>query len=773
MRLRSLGNTLFAAFGVAALMSLGVACGGDTKPDVTGAISVTGSGAETASSKPSPSPSGDLGDTKYVPEVVAPGEYRSFVYEGPRPTQFQESPEMAELVKAGKPCGSTIQYDVWKSPTACPPLEERLPHPDDVMVVAPPEAIGVYGGDRRIIGTYPALIHGASTDACMVADFNGQKLAHFCKAVEISEDGRSYIVTFRRGVKWSDGKPITMEDVKFAWEDLDLNREYHPHINPDYKDAVTGNPVKFAVLDDWTFAITYDTPNYTLVEGKFLGTSNCRSWCWYAPKHHLKMYHPKYADPKFLKAELKKSGKTEWTRLFWKMDMHREFHVPFTGPYFVPPNGEKNGYGTDFPWSKGFARIVRNPYYFAVDPSGNQLPYINAVNYQQVESRETAAFRAMAGEVDGPDGRMARLKELPLYHYNMEKGDYSIYRRLNPSGLDSGFILSMDYKLDEELGKLLRTQDFRYAWSYAIDRENINDTIFLGLGVPQNWSPHPGTLFAPEKEWARHEVRFDLPKAKELMAKMGYQDKNGDGYLDRLDGKGNLTLFLEAGASVGLGNIMSGSEHIEVAILVQKYLKDLGIKLNYRLGNDISNAYGEGRQYMQLANDGYSQEPWGPPWTALTPQYEGRSMGPQVATYFFTGGKEGMKPSGPDPKWSDIYGNMSPPGESYPSDISGNMMKLQDIIVEGRGLRRHDPRRIELGKEIFRIHAQEKYVINTVSYSGCCGRVGMVRNNLRNFDLSLGLGYSQAYFFENGVDNMNNPGNRSDLHKSWSFALDQ
>jgi ABC-type transport system substrate-binding protein len=454
------------------------------------------------------------------------------------------------------------------------------------------------------------------------------------------------------------------------------------------------------------------------------------------------------------------------------MDMHREFYIPFTGPYYVPPNGTRNGFGTDFPWSKGFARIVRNPYYFAVDPDGNQLPYIDSVNYQQVESRETAAFRAMAGEVDGPDGRMARLKELPLYHYNMEKGDYSVYRGLNSSGLDSGFVLSMDYKLDPEVGKLLRTRDFRFAWSYAIDREAINDAIFLGLGVPQNWVPHPGTLFAPGAEWANYEIRYDLPKAKELMANMGYQDKNGDGYLDRLDGKGNVELFLEAGASVGLGNIFAGSEHIEVAILVQKYLKDLGIKLNYRLGADAGGRkYAEGRQYLYLGNDHYSAEPWGPPWTPLIPQYEGRSMGPQVATYFFSGGKEGMKPSGPDPNWSDIYGKMSPPGESYPSDISGNMKVLQELIVEGRGLQRFSPRRIEIGKEIFRIHSREKYVINTVSYSGCCGRVGMVRNNLRNFDLLIGVGYSQTLFFEDGIDNMNNPGNRSTKHKSWSFAL--
>jgi len=98
MRSRFLGKTLLAAFGIVAVTSLGVACGGDVKPDVKGAVSVTGSGTgtEPASSQPSPRPSAAAFD--YVAEVIAPGEYRSFVYDGPRPTQFQESPEMAELV---------------------------------------------------------------------------------------------------------------------------------------------------------------------------------------------------------------------------------------------------------------------------------------------------------------------------------------------------------------------------------------------------------------------------------------------------------------------------------------------------------------------------------------------------------------------------------------------------------------------------------------------------------------------------------------------------
>ncbi len=717
---------------------------------------------------------GGGGTGEYVPQTVGPGEFPTKLYDGPPPTKFRESPEMAELVRQGK----------------LPPLEERLPVPEDVRVVSLPQEIGLYGGTRRLTGTYPALIHSESTDACLIHDYDrATRVPHFCKSVEISEDGKTYIVTLRRGVKWSDGEPVDMEDVRFAWEDLNFNTEFHRHTPPDYRDAVTGNDARFAIQDDWTFTITYDTPNYTLAEGKILGTTDCRSWCWYAPKHHLKIYHPRYAEPKFLKAEIARTFKGDWIKLFRYLDSHREFSHPFTGPYYNPPNGTLWGYGTDYPWSRGYAKLIRNPYYFSVDAEGNQLPYIDAVEYPSVISRETAIFRNMAGDADGPSRSGFKLTELPMYHYNMEKGDFSIYSAPSNSGLDAGFTLNQDFKLDPELGKLMRTKDFRLALSYAMDRETINNVMFLGLGTPQNWAPHPSTLFYPGREWATYEIAHDVDKAKELMAKMGYKDTDGDGYYNRLDGRGNLTLYLEGGASVGIANLMTGSEQINVSILIQKQWKKLGVKLAYRLGTFAEEAYEEGRQYMLLGQDSYSHEPWGPPWTHLTPQYEGRSPGPEIARYFFTNGKEGMKPSGPDPKWTDIYNNMSPQGESYPSDISrcktegggevGCLMQLQNLIVQGRGLPRLSPARIEIGKEIFRIHAREKYVINTVGFSGCCGGVGIVRNNVRNFSYQgtaggggeIAGGGSELFFFEDGIDNVNHPGNRSSRYKSWSFAL--
>ena len=120
----------------------------------------------------------------------------------------------------------------------------------------------------------------------------------------------------------------------------------------------------------------------------------------------------------------------------------------------------------------------RNHYWFFFDPEGNQLPYTDGLIEFGME-RDAAIFRSMNGEQDG-SAKYYTIGEMPLFTANMEKGDYSLFQWVDPGGMDMTIALNHAYNEDPELGMWIRTKDFRVALSHAMDREQINDTIFLG-----------------------------------------------------------------------------------------------------------------------------------------------------------------------------------------------------------------------------------------------------------------------------------------------------
>ena len=50
-------------------------------------------------------------------------------------------------------------------------------------------------------------------------------LPNFAKEIESNEDATAWTITFREGVKWSDGHPFTVDDILFWYEAIYLNDE--------------------------------------------------------------------------------------------------------------------------------------------------------------------------------------------------------------------------------------------------------------------------------------------------------------------------------------------------------------------------------------------------------------------------------------------------------------------------------------------------------------------------------------------------------------------
>lgn len=726
---------------------LGFACGGAPEPE--------GFTATTLERSDLPPPT-MLDDGTYVAPKIPPGGYPTYAWDGPIPTRFNESPFSAELVKEGKIL----------------PVEERLPIQEDVLVILLDNEVGIYGGTMRLTASIPGRIDSLTTTGCFRRDADGiGRVVGICKDMKLSADGRTYSFTLRRGARWSDGYPLTMEDFRFAWEELNLNREYIPRLPLTLINPITGNGPKFNVVDDLNWTLTFDSPTFTLIESKsgaiYSGTKSCQGGnpCFYSASHVYKRYHPKYGDEDEIRQLMRFYSRDTWKGLMEEMQRKRHFLGVQSKPVPTEFDPEYIYDGDHYaPWPGGYVTTElsdtrneydRNHYFMGVDPLGNQLPYMDGVVSYQVESREVAVFRCMAGECDLGSGDLI-LQEVPLYLANAQKGDYSLEIYRAAAGGDTTVLVNQEYNEDPELGEAMRTHDFRLALSYGWNRNTTNETVLAGLGSPQNWTPHPTTPYYPGEEWAKLDLGYDPEKSKQLLAGLGYTDGDGDGYVDRKDGTGPLTLYFEA-----------YDQHFSIIELLRADWEKIGIKLTIREGARSYRAAERNKQYFVMLSSSYGDNPWQVAWTRLVPLVRGNQLAPTIGEAYQTHFREGMS-IGPSPDFLP-----QAPADTFPADASGKLRYMQDLWTEGRGIAQFSARRVELGKDIYRTVAESKFHIGGLAFTGIFRGMRMRRNNVRNtpknhFPSGFG-GTREAFYFEDGIDNISNEGNRSKKYTSVHF----
>ena len=668
-------------------------------------------------------------DFKYVPEPETAGIYWDYRYTGPRPTKFGENPKFTELVKQG----------------TLPPVEDRLP--EEVKVVQPPHGIGVYGGIKR-------LTHSGGASHWAARHYwdkkNSNEVTHMPHIgfFELSDDGRVHTFRLRKGLKWSDGTPMSMEDVRFAWEDVNLNTEMHATFDPQFLDSVTGNVLKFAVVDDQHWTITFDTPNFILMEGEVRAGATCSpsSFCFYTPTHYAKKFHPKYADAQELAKMLAEEDLEDWTRLLTgKLNWAKNAGMPYMGHYYMASE------------SDNFWELEANPYFFEVDPEGNQLPYMDGMQIIRVESRDVSVFRSMAGETD-LSGRDFLVQELPLYRSNQSRGNYSIKVWPQPSGGALVMTVCHTCNQDAELGKLYRSRDFARALSHAIDREAMIDTLWLGLGVPGNWVPHPSVQYYPGDDWAFLDTEYDLDKANKLLDDLGYTEKDAEGFRLRLDGSGERLSF---------PSLSELGQTTDPARLMVDYWAEIGLEFkNKDMTTPWTLTYpGKEPLFISRFMANYAANPWYALWTRCCGVGGGAgSFVPDINDLdrSMKRGPNGAVPT--EGGYSPQCGcEMSPiwepkaPDDTYPADPLGKIAWLHDNWHKGVAIPALSPERIEIGKEIYRIHAQEKYEVSVVSHNGLFRGIILHQNNVNNVpgthtNDNHGF-YNELYYFTDGIGN--------------------
>ena len=668
---------------------------------------------------------------------VDPFDMPSQVYDGPRPTSWSEPPVLAALVKQGK----------------LPPLDDRVPVPDDRFIGAPLFGIGIYGGTYRS-ASHLTLIQVGAPAYINKADTNGTRVPWIAKSIEVSDDGRVHTITNREGHRWGHtGRLYDMEDVRFAMEDLVFNEDIVPSLPGRFKDAVTGNPFKWAAVDDLTWTMTFDSPNFLLfVSNPFGDGLDCIGIAYSCDVEYSKQFHIKYADPAALQQAMAAGNYETWVPLWKKShDTRAIVNSPWMGSGLVELSDQRG------------RTIRRNPYFHAFDPEGQQLPYWDKGSKVNAESGEVQIFRTMLGEEDF-GARYYGSQHLPLLKSNMVKGDYSLIAWAGVGGSVWNPQFNQTFNDDPEIGRWMRTLDFRRALSLATDREGLRDAAYLGMGDIRSNAPHVTSPFYPGAKYETQDTPADpdFAAANALLDALGLVDTNGDGMRDRLDGTGNLTLFWEAEGDAEFSRLeILNAGFEEIGITIDINLMDGHVGINNLRAN--LTYMGSGRGVGGGVNDvgffaGSPQVPCFAPWNG--------NICPEISKWNNSDGEIGMGPSGPDP----LFLPLAPAG-TYPADVSGNLRGLEPMFTEAKALKALDPRQIELGKAMSVIMQEMKWGYGTVSH---IGTIHVKRNNMLNPAYQAdkqrgGQEWGEIYFFEDGIDNVNNPGNRSKKYKSTSF----
>lgn len=390
---------------------------------------------------------------------------------------------------------------------------------------------------NRVVDTSPAgetlslLLHGRLLRVNRATDVLEPWLAERWTA---DPDGRTFTLTLRRDVRFSDGTPFTSADVLFTFRAL-----YDKEVNSPIAIALRpgGLPLDVTAPDAATVVIRFPArfaPGLRLLDHLPI-----------LPRHKLEaaLDEKRFADA-------------------WKVGTPIS-DVVGLGPFVLAEHVSGQ-------------RLVlkRNPHYWRHDPAGAQLPYADTLTLTLISDQNAEAIRVAAGGID------------LMVNGDIRPEDYATFKRAAAEGklrlLEVGVGDPTPYFLWFNLSSAspadkpwIRRREFRQAVSFAADRQAIVNTVFLGEGAPVYGPISPGN-----RTWYADAIpRYphDPAKARALLSGIGLLDRNGDGLLED-----------SAGRPVRLSLLTQGRHLRErIASMLQEQLRAVGIQVDV-VGLDTS-----------------------------------------------------------------------------------------------------------------------------------------------------------------------------------------
>jgi peptide/nickel transport system substrate-binding protein len=180
------------------------------------------------------------------------------------------------------------------------------------------------------------------------------------------------------------------------------------------------------------------------------------------------------------------------------------------------------------PYVSGAGRVTfkRNPFYWKVDTTGQQLPYINEVVFAVVDNINAMIPKVLNGEVDMQERHINVAKNKPLFIDYAKRGDYRLFSLYSGSLNRMTIMLNLNHE-DPVKREIFNNKAFRIGLSYAINRQEIIDAVLEGAGEPWQTAPSRSSPFYDEN-MAKQFTEYSLEKANEYLDRAGYpKDTSG------------------------------------------------------------------------------------------------------------------------------------------------------------------------------------------------------------------------------------------------------
>ena len=363
----------------------------------------------------------------------------------------------------------------------------------------------------------------------------------------LSENKKRIIFTLRSELKWSDGKPLTADDVIFTYQDIYLNQKI-PTIYRDFLrigssgafpsvKKIDRRRVEFILPEPFAPFLRY------IEKLKIL------------PAHALRdtiLSTDGDGKPLFLST--------------WNTNTQPQKIIsngPFKLANYIPSQ-----------------RIIleKNPFYWRNDSAGNSLPYIDKLIIQIIPSTDNQLIRFRSGELDsiGVDP-----EAFQLLKREEERGKYKIYNRGALGYRFVGFNLNQAKNsegkplLNPIKSRWFNNLAFRQAVAYAINRQQINNTIYRGLGEIKHSPLGVQSSYYLSPEAGLKVYKYNPEKSKKILLDSGFQYNDANELLDENGNRVEFTILVKSEEKL----------RIDTAVKIQGDLSHIGIKANLQILN--------------------------------------------------------------------------------------------------------------------------------------------------------------------------------------------